>query len=115
MRVYLAGPMTGMAKWNVAGFRSAAAYARRQSWTPVSPIDTRPQHDGPCPVGEMQTTEHGTHSYPCWFAASLAQMVTCDAVLMLPGWEDSRGAKAEWEHASRSGMTIHYLPTEREN
>jgi hypothetical protein len=66
MRVYLAGPMTGMAKWNVAGFRSAAAYARRQSWTPVSP-------------------------------------------------EDSRGAKAEWEHASRSGMTIHYLPTEREN
>jgi hypothetical protein len=115
MRVYLAGPMSDLPEYNADGFRKAARYAKAQGWTVFSPHDTKPSHGGqPC-IGDPATwTYHRglTHTYACWLAASMAEMVRCDALLMLPGWEDSRGARIEWDHAVKRGMVIYYLPEE---
>lgn len=116
MRVYLAGPMSGLPELNADGFRKAARYAKDQGWTVYNPHDTKPSHPGEACVTQAVTdliTHRGlSHTYTCWLAASMAEIPRCDALLMLPGWERSRGALIEWDHAVKRGMVIYYLPEE---
>lgn len=44
--------------------------------------------------------------YEWWLAGTLELMRRCDAVVMVPGWESSRGACAEREEAIQRGMPI---------
>lgn len=37
------------------------------------------------------------------------QVLGCDALVLLPGWEDSTGAKAEFELARLSGLQLYEL------
>lgn len=104
-RVYLAGPMTGYADYNRPAFTAAAEHVRAQGWVPVNPHDTDPTHDGDCPSGDR----HGGHPNACWYAASLAVLASCDAVLMLPGWEQSEGARLEHDEARRLGLPVRLL------
>jgi hypothetical protein len=106
-RVYLTGPMTGCLDFNRAGFAAGKAYATGQGWTAVSPQTTDPSHDGPCPDGERHTTAAGSHPYSCWIKASLRLLLSCDAVLMLPGWPGSRGARLERSVAELCDMPVH--------
>lgn len=108
--VYLAGPMTGYPAFNRAGFDFAERYAAEQGWTVASPQNTDPTHYGPCPDGERHTTTAGSHPHPCWVRASLRMMLDCDAVLMLPGWQESRGARLEHVVAEGCGMPVHLMP-----
>lgn len=109
MIVYLAGPMTGLPDYNRAGFEEAERYATARGWTFASPRTTDPSHPGGCPQGELQSTAAGTHPYGCWVRASLRMLLACDEVLMLPGWEASRGACLEKAVAQACGMPIHHL------
>lgn len=104
-RIYLAGPMTNVPDYNAVTFSAAAILAREHGWTPVNPHDTDPAHDGPCPPGE----KHNGHPNLCWYAAALRVLATCDAILMLPGWEASRGARLEHDWAQLAGMAIHHI------
>ena len=106
MRVYLAGPMTGHPDHNAAGFAAAEDYALAQGWEIASPRRTDPAHDGPCPAGEPHTAAAGSHPYPCWLKASLRMMLDCDAVLMLPGWQHSHGARLERTVAEACGVPV---------
>jgi hypothetical protein len=110
VNVYLAGPMTGWPDFNAVGFAAAELYAEARGWTPVSPHTTNPAHDGPCPPGERHTAGAGSHPYPCWVRASLRAMLTADAVLMLPGWQQSKGARREHAIAEWCEMPIHEMP-----
>lgn len=113
MRVYLAGPMADLPDHNAEGFRKATWHAKNMGWTVYNPHNTRPSHGGQlCAGPEAPLILHRglSHTRSCWLAASMAEMPRCDAVLMLPGWEASRGATAEWDHAVKSGMVIYYMP-----
>lgn len=44
--------------------------------------------------------------YEWWLAGTLELMRRCDAVVMVPGWEGSRGACAEREEAHRLGLPV---------
>lgn len=46
-----------------------------------------------------------------WQEFDLKAMGMCDAVhvLMLDGWEESKGVKSEIEHAQSIGLEIHYV------
>ncbi|MDG4795044.1 DUF4406 domain-containing protein [Micromonospora sp. WMMD1082] len=103
--VYLAGPMTGYPDFNRQGFAVAARYALAHDWKVRSPQDTDPTHTGPCPDGERQTTA-GSHPHPCWVRASLRKMLDCDGVLLLPGWQQSAGARLERAVAEGCAMPI---------
>ena len=81
-RIYIAGPMTGQPDHNYPAFHAAAERFRQAGWEVVNPAEN---------FGGR--TDLPRESY---LRADVALLVECDAVAMLPGWEDSRGAKMEY-------------------
>jgi hypothetical protein len=79
MRIYLCGPMTGIAEYNYPAFAAEAARLRSLGYDVVSPAEINP--DG----GTWQDC----------MKKDIAQLVTCDVVAKLPGWAYSRGANVE--------------------
>jgi hypothetical protein len=111
MKVYIAGPITGIPDNNRAGFAAGEKWAAEQGWEPVNPLAIAHAHPGRrCPVGEAITDGGETHPYGCWVRADLAALLDCDAILMLRGWTRSRGAKHEHATAAICFMPIHYMP-----
>jgi hypothetical protein len=109
MRVYISGPMTGHADLNAPLFAAAAQWVAGQNREPVNPHDVVASHDGDCPEGPRFTSlaDGREHAYGCFIRADLAALLTCDEILLLPGWERSRGARAERDVAEICGMSIH--------
>lgn len=81
MKLYVAGPMTGLPDFNYPAFERAEMLLRGAGYEVESP-----HHNG-----------DGDTSKPWqWYVrAALAQMLRCDGVALLPGWEKSRGANLE--------------------
>lgn len=87
MRIYIAGPMTGVAEFNYPAFHTAADRLTERGFTPINPART----DG---------REH-CRTWLDYMRASLHDLAACDAVATLPGWGESRGAALE-VHVARS-------------
>lgn len=79
-RVYIAGPMSGLPQLNFPAFYAEAARLRALGHDVVNPAEINP--------------DHGTPWATC-MRADIAELVTCDAVSLLPGWENSMGARLE--------------------
>ena len=43
-----------------------------------------------------------------WLEGDLEMLRRCDVIVMVPGWENSSGAKAELEEAKRLGLEVIY-------
>lgn len=103
MRVFISGPMTGYDDFNYPAFHKAARLLRAQYQMPLSPAHheiTGEELDPPTP-DEAQSWEY-------YMRRSIRIMLSCEAVYMLAGWEDSRGARFEHHIAKQLNMTIHY-------
>lgn len=85
---YLAGPMTGIEDYNFPAFNKAAADLRSRGWKVYNPADLG---EGQTGKGKGQFLEHEL-AFIC--------SEDCDAIVCLPGWEDSEGANLE-VHAAR--------------
>jgi hypothetical protein len=96
-RVYIAGPMTGLPDHNFPAFHAMAAQLRAQGLDAVNPAEINAGKDG---------------AWADYMRADIAQLVTCDSLMLLPGWERSRGAKLEFRIAVELGMTIEAAPGE---
>lgn len=90
-RIYVAGPMTGLEEFNYPAFRAASAALTAIGYD----VDDPSTNDNPTP-GDY----HG------WLRAGLAQLIRCDAVALLPGWEASNGARLEVNVAATLGMRV---------
>jgi hypothetical protein len=94
---YIAGPITGMPNFNIEGFRAAARELVRAGWRAVDPHTL---HD----------VAPGVHPDEVYYRRDLIAMLDrCDAVVVLPGWEESRGAQTEVHVAVRCGMPVYAL------
>ncbi len=80
MRIYIAGPMTGIKDLNFPAFHRAASVLRAAGHTAVNPAEINPDTNA-----QWQA---------CMFR-DLEELDKCDAILMLPGWENSPGAQIE--------------------
>ena len=89
MRIYIAGPMTGLPDLNYPAFNAEAARLRAMGHHVENPAEN-PKRD----------------SWQGYMRLSIAQLVTCDAVALLPGWENSDGAKLEVDIARKLGLTV---------
>jgi hypothetical protein len=58
-----------------------------------------------CPHGNTFCLQHSAPD-SVWLEGDMELMRRCDAVLMVPGWSDSRGAIAERLHARERGMPV---------
>ena len=91
MRIYIAGPMSGIDSLNFPAFHEAAARLRGQGFEVVNPAEINPDHA--MPWAECMRRD-------------IAELVKCDAIYLLPGWENSKGANLERDIASRLGMIL---------
>ena len=91
-RIYIAGPMTGRADHNYPAFAAAAERLRGAGWDVVNPAEN---------FGGRTDLPRETY-----LRADVALLVCCDAVALLPGWEESLGAKMEYLLARAFGMKV---------
>ena len=89
-RVYIAGPCSGIKDLNYPAFHAAADRLRTAGHHVENPAEN------PIPVCG------GT--WAGWMRMAIRQLATCDSIHMLPGWEDSRGARIERILAIELGM-----------
>ena len=95
MRIYLSGPMTGIAKLNYPAFEAAAKKLRAKGATVISPHEIVPPGRPP-----WTWEQH--------MAADLAALFTCTHIVLLHGWETSRGAQLEKTVAEAIGLPVVY-------
>ena len=93
MIIYLSGPMTGIHDNGYPAFRAAAERLRSQGAQVISPHEIVPPGAAPW-------------SWQQHMRADLAALLTCDVVVLLPGWETSRGAQLEKTVAEAIGMKV---------
>lgn len=90
-RLYVAGPMSGLPELNFPAFHQAAAALRARGFEVVNPAEINVDP---------------TAGWLACMRADIAQLITCDGLAMLSGWEKSRGAKVEYELARGLGLTV---------
>ena len=83
-RVYIAGPMTGLPDFNYPAFNRAADALRAKGYHVENPAAN--------PVPPCGT-------WKGYMLMAIAQLITCDTVVLLPGWSGSKGAKVEHQLA----------------
>lgn len=91
MRIYVAGPMTGLPDLNFPAFHEAAAQLRAMGYEVVNPAEINIDPS----AGWLECMR-----------ADIRELVTCDAVYLLPGWQGSRGARLERQIADGLGLGI---------
>ena len=91
-QIYISGPMTGMPEFNYPAFHAAARRLREAGWDVINPAE----NFGGCTDLPRET----------YMRVDVTYMVACSAVAMLPGWQQSRGARVEYLLACELGMEI---------
>lgn len=97
MRIYISGKITGLPISEViAKFRSAEAKIRRFGFCPVSPLDNGLPFEA---------------EWPDQMGKDVALLLRCDAIYMLPDWQQSDGATIEYLIARQRRMRIFLAET----
>ncbi|WP_447896011.1 DUF4406 domain-containing protein [Vreelandella sp. GE22] len=91
-RIYISGPMTGLPGLNFGTFNFLALKLRTLGFEVVNPAEKQSE------LGELTWEEY--------LREDLRDMLTCDTIALLPGWENSRGAQLELHVAHRVGLTV---------
>lgn len=89
---YLAGPMSGYPDLNRQAFTDARRRWENAGIAVVSPVDLMPE------------SENDTTPVREFIARDIEALACCVGILMLPGWEASKGAVAEFFCARWLGM-----------
>ena len=90
-RLYLSGPMTGTPGLNFDAFHAETARLRGLGYEVANPAELNPDQDA---------------SWHTCMRADLKALLDCDALVLLPGWEQSAGAHLEMHVAHRVGIQI---------
>ena len=90
-RVYISGPMTGLPDRNFAAFNAAAQVLRELGLQVVNPAEIHAEMD---------------LSWTKSMRLDIKAMCDCDAIVLLPGWETSKGAHLELHLAHRLEMSV---------
>ena len=98
---YVAGPMTGYPRFNFDAFDDMATSLRSAGYVVISPADLSRGHgvdpDGPAD----QCSEE---DYAMFMRTDIAALMQADFIVALPGWERSKGARAELHVARAIGL-----------
>lgn len=87
MRIYIAGPMTGLPEFNYPAFFAAEKRLRAGGFDALNPARAEGRE--------------GCKSWLDYMRAGIRDVADCDGIALLPGWQASRGAALE-AHVARS-------------
>jgi hypothetical protein len=88
MKIYIAGPMTGLVDFNRWSFHEAARRLEGVGFTTANPATL------PAPSAYHPRRVYESH-WAFYMRHALPLLLEAEAVALLPGWEESRGAKLE--------------------
>lgn len=116
MNIYIAGPMQGVPNFNYPAFHRAAAILRAAGHHCFNPAERDIQRHGGVDISQGNETgdrvlAEKAHGFDLNAALADDTQYICmqaDAIMMLPGWEASKGAFAEWALARALGRAIIY-------
>lgn len=100
LRIYLSGPMSGLPEHNFPAFNAKAAELRAHGYDVVNPVDVNP--------------DPGKSWTDC-LRDDIAALTTCNAIWMLDGWQNSKGATLERHIADRLGFAVLFDPLTLDN
>lgn len=116
MKIYVAGPMRGIPEFNFPAFNAAAAALRAEGHEVFNPAEKdNERHGVDISKGNVAGCEDqaaAEHGFNLREALALDLDFICrqaDAVALLPGWQNSKGARAELATALALGLSIRYL------
>ena len=116
MKIYLAGPMRGIPYFNFPAFNSAAANLRSAGHEVFSPAEHDNKKAGKdISTGNFRGSEeqakiqHGFSIRDSLLADTTYICSDADAIALLPGWENSKGARAEHALAVALDLKIIYF------
>lgn len=105
MKFYLSGKMTGLKPEYIwKSFKSVENIVK--TWSDCESIMN------PAVTYAMEKID--AFSYEDWLKIDFAMLDACDAVILLPNWKDSEGAKREIAHAWETGKKV-FFPYENKN
>lgn len=108
MRLYIAGPMTGLPQFNYPAFFEAEEQLKKLGHVPLNPA----RNDGETlaeAVQEAGTIDKPAHSWEWYLRRDIPHAVSADGIVVLPGWQKSRGANLEMHIATALGMPVFIL------
>lgn len=89
--------MTGLPGLNFAAFDEAAHHLRTQGYKVANPVEIAKTYPG-------QPDEF-------YLRKDIQLLMDCDGVVILPGWERSRGAELELLNALRLNIPVYEYPS----
>lgn len=92
MKIYLSGPMSGIPNGNRPLFHSETRRLRNIGYYIVNPAEN--------------DDESATRSHADCLRTDIRQLLDCDMIAMLPGWQKSKGANIERAVAVALNMSI---------
>jgi hypothetical protein len=95
-KVYISGGIQGIADHREI-FKRAEITLIKNGSEVVNPCET-PQEFCNCLTVE--------HTWECFLRNDIIELLKCDAIFMLPGWEKSRGARLEHFVALQCGLEV---------
>src|SRR5690348_5131587 len=98
-RCYLAGKMRGEPEYNFPAFHEATAKLREQGWDVWSPAEREEQSGFNPKTDKAQSTAY-------YMRQDLPAVCESDAVIVLPGWEESVGARLDVHVATECGIPV---------
>ena len=114
VRIYLAGPMTNIPQFNIPTFMKAAKELREAGWEVFNPGEADVNQHGDF----WKTLKTGSHEEAEPFGWSYKECLKLDlnwildkaeCIAFLPGWENSKGCRAEKALAECLGLEQIYL------
>lgn len=94
MKIYISGPVSG-----VQGFMMAEARLRLLGHNPLN-------------ISRLNFDKNWTNEEI--LKVNIAALSVCDGIYLLDGWEDSKGATAEYDYAVKNGKKIFYAGNEND-
>jgi hypothetical protein len=99
MLVYIAGKYRGDVAANIQAAREVAVELWEKGYVPICPHLNTAHFEAYCKVEDE-----------VYLAGDLEIINVCDAVLFLPGWEESAGARGEHDYAFLKAKPVYYYP-----
>jgi regulator of RNase E activity RraB len=99
-RLYLVGPMSGIAQLNFPKFHAEAARLRSLGFDVVNPAELNNEDPNAVFINDAAQIAH----WQKCMRVDIGQLVQCDSVALLDGWTSSKGARLEQHVAFELGM-----------
>ncbi|MHB8590772.1 MAG: DUF4406 domain-containing protein [Vulcanimicrobiaceae bacterium] len=109
LRIYIAGPMTFYPYFNFPAFDAKRDELKALGHFPVSPADLdRAMGFDPSNLASVAAIPIDEKFMDNAIVRDVLCIIACDAIVMLEGWEKSRGASGELGVAKWKGLSVYF-------